>query len=136
MRQLTTYFSSFRIAQYEKKSGKSIIEIFDVGNLEVNKICEIIWLGNAQMKEIEEAYQRFDDWLRADEDNSIVSALFVLMEEFDKDVKLFRACGVDISQMIEKFRSEMVNRTRRLEERLQSINNKDAVDTPELTVVK
>ena len=61
MRVLTTKFSTYRLGKYEKATGKGVMDLLDIGNLEVSKIAEIIKLGNQFPKgcdEDEEAYNK------------------------------------------------------------------------------
>ena len=61
MRVLTTKFSTYKLGKYEKATGKGVIDLLDIGNLEVSKIAEIIKLGNTFPKgcdEDEEAYNK------------------------------------------------------------------------------
>ena len=145
MRQLTTRFTSYRIAQYEKKTGKGVMDLLDVGNLEVNKIARFIYTGNAQMKEEEEAYDRLDDYLAADPDHSLITAFFDLIDELDLDLKIMKSCGVKVSDIKDQFKQEVensvngINFKNRKALAEQVANDVEAVeveDKPELTVVK
>lgn len=109
MRFLTTKFSTYRLGKYEKNTGKGVMDLLDIGNLELNKIANIIYLGNPQMNDIEEAYARLDEYLSADEDNSIISAFFDLVDELDKDLKILKTCGMKASDIKEQFKSEIEN---------------------------
>ena len=84
--------------------------MLDIGNLEVSKIAEIIKLGNQFSKgcdEDEEAYKKLDDYLAMDEDNSIISAFFDLIDDLDKDLKIMRSCGLKVSDIKEQFKTEV-----------------------------
>ena len=107
MRQLTTKYSTYKLGQYERKTGKGIMDLLDIGNLEVNKIANIILLGNPQMKDEEEAYQRLDEYLSSDEEHSIISAFFDLIDELDKDLKIMKSCGIKVSDIKEQFKAEV-----------------------------
>ena len=107
MRYLTTKFSTYRLGKYEKNTGKGVMDLLDIGNLELNKIANIIYLGNPQMNDIEEAYARLDEYLSADEDNSIINAFFDLVDELDKDLKILKACGMKASDIKEQFKMEI-----------------------------
>lgn len=109
MRKLTTKFGTFKLGKYEKATGKGVMDLLDIGNLEVNKIATIIGLGNPDMKTEEEAYQRLDEYLSSDEDNSIISAFFDLIDEMDKDLKLLKSCGINVSDIKEQFKAEIAN---------------------------
>lgn len=109
MRKLTTKFGTYKLGKYEKATGKGVMDLLDIGNLEVNKIANIILLGNPGMKDEEEAYQRLDEYLSSDEDNSIISAFFDLIDEMDKDLKLLKSCGIKASDIKEQFKAEIAN---------------------------
>ena len=122
MRSLTTKFGTYKIGQYEKKTGKGVMDLLDVGNLEVNKIANIIMLGNPQMKEEEEAYQRLDEYLSSDEEHSVVSAFFDLIDEMDKDLKIMKSCGLSVDEIKKQFKEEVE----------KSIDNTGLTDTNKL----
>lgn len=110
MRVLTTKFSTYKLGKYEKATGKGVMDLLDIGNLEVSKIAEIIKLGNTFPKgcdEDEEAYKKLDDYLAMDEDNSIISAFFDLIDDLDKDLKIMRSCGLKVSDIKEQFKAEV-----------------------------
>ena len=110
MRVLTTKFSTYKLGKYEKATGKGVMDLLDIGNLEVSKIAEIIKLGNQFSKgcdEDEEAYKKLDDYLAMDEDNSIISAFFDLIDDLDKDLKIMRSCGLKVSDIKEQFKTEV-----------------------------
>ena len=110
MRVLTTKFITYKLGKYEKATGKGVMDLLDIGNLEVSKIAEIIKLGNQFPKgcdEDEEAYKKLDDYLAMDEDNSIISAFFDLIDDLDKDLKIMRSCGLKVSDIKEQFKAEV-----------------------------
>lgn len=110
MRVLTTKFSTYKLGKYEKATGKGVMDLLDIGNLEVSKIAEIIKLGNQFPKgcdEDEEAYKKLDDYLAMDEDNSIISAFFDLIDDLDKDLKIMRSCGLKVSDIKKQFKAEV-----------------------------
>lgn len=106
MRVLTKRFFTSKIARYEKQTGKGVMDLLDIGNMEVNKIANIIKLGNAfgpGVDEDEEAYKILDDYLAADPDNSIITAFFDLIDEMDKDLKILRSCGLSVEDIKKEF---------------------------------
>lgn len=107
MRQLTTKFGTYKLGQFEKRTNKGVMDLLDVGNLEVNKIAQIIMLGNPTMKDEEEAYQRLDEYLSADDEHSVISAFFDLIEELDKDLKILKSCGLKVSDIKEQFKAQI-----------------------------
>ena len=112
MRQLTTRFFTSKIARYEKQTGKGVLDLLDIGNMEVNKIANIIRLGNTfpkvdsegkEIDEYEEAYKKLDDYLAADPNNSIITAFFDLIDELDTDLKILKSCGLSVEDIKKEF---------------------------------
>ena len=112
MRQLTTRFFTSKIARYEKQTGKGVMDLLDIGNMEVNKIANIIRLGNTfpkvdsegkEIDEYEEAYKKLDEYLAADPNNSIITAFFDLIDELDTDLKILKSCGLNIEDIKKEF---------------------------------
>ena len=112
MRVLTTRFFTSKIARYEKQTGKGVMDLLDIGNMEVNKIANIIRLGNTFPKfdnegnetdEYEEAYKKLDEYLVADPNNSIITAFFDLIDELDTDLKILKSCGLSVEDIKKEF---------------------------------
>lgn len=113
MRVLTTRFSTYKLGKYEKATGKGVMDLLDIGNIEVSKLANIIKLGNTFPKgcdEDEEAYKKLDDYLAMDENNSLISAFFDLIDELDKDLKIMKSCGLKVSDIKEQFKAEIENK--------------------------
>ena len=113
MRVLTTKFGTYKLGKYEKATGKGVMDLLDIGNLEVSKIAEIIKLGNTFPKgadEDEEAYNKLDAYLAMSEENSIISAFFDLIDELDKDLKIMKSCGLKVSDIKAQFKAEVENK--------------------------
>ena len=119
MRVLTTKFSTYKLGKYEKATGKGVMDILDIGNIEVSKLAEIIKLGNTFPKgcnEDEEAYKKLDEYLAMDENNSIISAFFDLIDDLDKDLKIMKSCGLKVEDIKSQFTNEIENRMTKKEE--------------------
>ena len=130
-RKLTTRFFTSRIARYEKQTGKGVMDLLDIGDMEVNKIANIIRLGNTFPKfdnegketdEYEEAYKKLDEYLAADPNNSIITAFFDLIDELDTDLKILKSCGLNVSDIKEQFKAEVEKK----------VNNTGLTDTQTL----
>lgn len=119
MRQLTRYFGSYTLAKYEKDTGKSVMDLIDIGNFEINKIAQIIKLGNRDFKSDEDAYNRLDEYLRADESNSLISAYFDLIAELDTDIRILKACGVSIEDLKAEFNKKATKLGEKMADRLK-----------------
>ena len=119
MRVLTTKFSTYKLGKYEKATGKGVMDLLDIGNIEVSKLAEIIKLGNTFPKgcnEDEEAYKILDNYLAMDENNSIISAFFDLIDDLDKDLKIMKSCGLKVEDIKSQFTNEIENRMTKKEE--------------------
>lgn len=104
MRQLTKYFGTYSLAKYEKATGKGVMDLLDIGNFEISKIANLIMLGNRDFKDETEAYDRLDEYLKSDEDHSLISAYFDLIDELDSDIKIMKSCGIKISDLKKEFK--------------------------------
>lgn len=107
---LAKKFGTYKIGQYEKRTGKGVMDLLDIGNLEVSKIAEIIKLGNDFPKGTdadEMAYEKLDNYLEASEDNSVITAFFDLIEDLDRDLKIMRSCGLKVSDIKKQFKEEI-----------------------------
>lgn len=106
MRQLTKYFGSYSLAQYEKKTGKGIMDLVSMDGFEITKLATLIMLGNRGLNNEEEAYVLLDDYLKSDEDHSLISAFFDLLDELDMDIKIFKSTGLNISDIKKEYEAE------------------------------
>jgi hypothetical protein len=124
MRKLTKYFGSYNLAKYEKATGKSVMDLLDIGNFEVNKLADIIMLGNKDFNTEEEAYNRLDEYLKSDDEHSLISAYFDLIDELDKDIKILKSCGVSIETLKSEFANSASNMGQNLINKTTEINSK------------
>lgn len=115
MRYFTKRFTSYALALYEKKTGKEPMDLIDVGNLSIQKMITAIRVGNGTkngdfaMTE-EEAGEKIDNFL-ADENNSIIDVYLQIMDEYDRDLKLFKGTGVTIDSIRKDLYSQVENKT-------------------------
>lgn len=115
MRYFTKRFTSYSLDLYEKKTGKEPMDLIDVGNLSVSKMILAIRVGNGRkgndfiMSE-EEAGEKIDNFLE-DENNSIIDVYLQIMEEYDRDLKLFKGTGVTIDSIRKDLYSQVENKT-------------------------
>lgn len=124
-RILTTRFGTYRLGQYEKKTGKGIMDILDIGNFEVNKLAEIIKLGSPEisMDDDEKAYAKLDAYLASSDDNSIITAYLDIIDEINRDLKMFT--GVNMGVLKERMRNEMAALAKKIENvAVENTNNK------------
>lgn len=117
---LTKYFGSYNIAKYEKATGKGVMDLLDIGNFEINRIATLIKLGNRIDNE-EEIYKILDDYLREDEEHSLISAYFDLLDDLDHDLRILKSCGVNVNDLKDQFKNMAEDRA----SRLLNDNNKD-----------
>ena len=114
-RKLTKYFSSYKIAKYQKENKVSLSDLLDFGDIDLNKLITLIQLGNPDrisqghkfpMTE-EEAAEILDRYIEAEEDNGIISAYLTLIKEFDMDKRLFRSFGVSVDDLENKLKADI-----------------------------
>lgn len=135
MRLLTTKFGSYDVAQYEKKIGGSVMELLDVGNLELNKIAQIVKLGNHGFDD-EQTYNRIDEYLASDPEHSVMSLFFDAIKEMDMDLRILKACGTSIDELKKELESEaskMSASAKEINEDVQDIKE-DAIDIKDKVV--
>ena len=128
MRKLTKYFGTYSLAKYEKATGKGVMDLLDIGNFEVNKIANIIMLGNKDFKSEEEAYEALDNYLRAEDDNSLITAYFDLIDELDRDIKLMKSCGIRVDDLKAEFRGMADKMGSKFKESMAELNDKNDND--------
>lgn len=110
-RKLTTRFMSYTIGQFEKQNKCSILDALEIGNFEVNKIVQLIMLGNHGMTE-EDAYTKLDGYLYEDDDNSLITAYLDLIEEMDKDIKVLKTCGISVADLKNDLLNKITEKTK------------------------
>lgn len=126
---LTLHFGTYAIAKYEKNTGQSVMDLLDIGNFEINRIVNLIKLGNASNKNIqdeEDYYKILDEYLK-EEDHSLISAYFDLLDDLDKDIKILKSCGVKVEDLKSEFSNMAENNGANFKERLS--NTKDELNT-------
>lgn len=128
MRKLTKYFGTYSLAKYEKATGKGVMDLLDIGNFEVNKIANIIMLGNKDFKSEEEAYEALDNYLRAEDDNSLITAYFDLIDELDRDIKLMKSCGIRVDDLKAEFKGMADKMGSKFKESMAELNDKNDND--------
>lgn len=123
MRQLTKHFGTYAIAKYEKATGKGIMDLLDIGNFEVNRLVNIIKLGNSDIQTDEDAYNILDNYLSADDNHSIITAYFDLIEELDHDIKIMKSCGIKIEDLKAEFNSMAANLGQKFNDNIASVES-------------
>lgn len=94
-RLLTKRFGAYAIQQCEKKTGKDLMDLIDVGGLSVNKIMTLVKMGNNNCSD-EEAGEILDRFLA---EHSIVEALIQLLEELNADLHIFDGTGLSLEEI-------------------------------------
>ena len=120
-RVLTSRFGSYRIGQYEKKTGKSILDLISMGNFEVNKLALLVKLGSPEisMDDDEKAYEKIDNYLQASENNSLITAFIDVINELNMDMKILGNVKLD------SFKEKLNNKVNELSEKLENIEDED-----------
>jgi hypothetical protein len=116
MRYFTKKFTSYAIAVYEKKFKKEPMDLIDVGNLSIDKMITAIRVGNGVkggdfILSEEEAAEKIDNFLE-DENNSIIDVYLQIMEEYDRDLKIFKGTGVTIDSIRKDLYSKVEDKTK------------------------
>lgn len=94
-RLLTKRFTSFAISQCEKKYGKDLMDLIDVGGLSVSKILILVMMGNNNCSD-KDAGEILDRYLA---EHSIMEALVQLLEELNADLHIFDGTGLSIEDI-------------------------------------
>ena len=132
-RVLTKKFMSFTVAKWERQHKKGVMDLLDVGEFELNKIANIIVLGNTRGKNeteedvYERAYEKIDSFLEV-EDNSIIDLFMQLMREFDMDFKIFKAMGMSVDDLEEELKSGVKNRVDNVKDNIKSAEQFDNIE--------
>lgn len=136
MRQLTKYFGTYSLAKYEKATGKGVMDLLDIGNFEISKIANLIMLGNRDFKDETEAYDRLDEYLKSDEDHSLISAYFDLIDELDSDIKIMKSCGIKIADLKAEFKGMSDNLGSKFKSNIAGLKDTEPNTEPSNTEVK
>lgn len=120
-RVLTSRFGSYRIGQYEKKTGKSILDLVTMSNFEVNRLALLVKLGSPEisMDDDEKAYEKIDNYLQASENNSLITAFIDVINELNMDMKILGNVKLD------SFKEKLNNKVNELSEKLENIEDED-----------
>ena len=109
-RLLTKRFFSYTVGKWEKRNNKGVIDLLDVGKLELNKMAEVITLGITRGKNesdediTQRAYDAIDNFLD-NEDKGIIDLFLQIIREYDMDFKILKAAGMSIDQLEEDLKS-------------------------------
>lgn len=136
MRQLTKYFGTYTLAKYEKETGKGVMDLLDIGNFEVNKIANIIKLGNKDFKTEEEAYDRLDEYLKSDDEHSLITAYFDLIDELDRDIKILKSCGVKIEDLKTQFKEMAAGMGKKLKDNFKGSDKAEETSEDESNIIE
>ena len=120
-RVLTSRFGSYRIGQYEKKTGKSILDLVTMSNFEVNRLALLVKLGSPEisMDDDKKAYEKIDNYLQASENNSLITAFIDVINELNMDMKILGNVKLD------SFKEKLNNKVNELSEKLENIEDED-----------
>ena len=111
MRYFTKKFTSYAIAIYEKKFKKEPMDLIDVGNLSIDKMITAIRVGNGVKGGDFILSEEVDNFLE-DENNSIIDVYLQIMEEYDRDLKIFKGTGVTIDSIRKDLYSKVEDKTK------------------------
>lgn len=131
MRVLSTKFMSYSVYKLKKNNNKNLLDMLDIGNLEIDKIIDLMKLGNRTDMTEEELCNKLDDYLQMSEENSYVSAYLALLEELDKDTKLLRSCGFSVKKIKQQMLDEL-SKEKDINESSNVVGIVDPVETDEV----
>lgn len=124
MRKLTKRYTSYRLAQYEKRTNKSMIELLNIGNLSISKLAELCYYGNPDFTEIEQAYELIDEFLASNADATMMDVYFTLIEEYDRDIRILKAFGMSAEQLKDQLTGKMQEVKKDLIKNVENLENK------------
>ena len=105
--RLTTRFFSYPVSQYEAKTGKGVLDLIQMDGIKLNSMLTLIKLGNKHLKSDEEAGEVLDNYLIADDNNSILTAFIDLIDDLDRDLKFLRGTGMSGAKIKEQFMTKI-----------------------------
>lgn len=148
-RKLTAHFGAYAVGKYCKKNNISMMQLLDIGDFDINKIADLIRLGNSITMEFkdndtpevrqekEEApYKKLDEYFMADENNSAITAYFDIMEEMDLDIKILKTCGISVKKLKDEFSTKAYEMGKQFEEKLKEVNTNEAGDNKVVSIEK
>lgn len=127
-RLLTKRFFSYTVGKWEKRNNKGVIDLLDVGKLELNKMAEVITLGITRGKNesdediTQRAYDAIDNFLD-NEDKGIIDLFLQIIREYDMDFKILKAAGMSIDQLEEDLKSGLNDSVSKTKDNVITLNS-------------
>lgn len=120
MRVFTKKFGAYALQIFEKKTGKTPLDIFDMGNFSMTDMIQVIRVGNGVkggdfVLSEEDAAEKIDNFLE-DENNTLIDVYLQLIEEYDRDVKLMRKTGMSVDDIRKELNKNIKESTEKLKE--------------------
>lgn len=127
-RFLTKRFLSYTVGKWEKRNNKGVIDLLDVGKLELNKMAEVITLGITRGKNesdediTQRAYDAIDNFLD-NEDKGIIDLFLQIIREYDMDFKILKAAGMSVDQLEEDLKSGLNDSVSKTKDNVITLNS-------------
>lgn len=138
-RLLTKKFLSYTVGKWEKRNNKGVIDLLDVGKLELNKMAEVITLGITRGKNesdediTQRAYDAIDNFLD-NEDKGIIDLFLQIIREYDMDFKILKAAGMNIEQLEEDLKSGLNDSVSNTKDNVITLNSvKETTEDEDMT---
>jgi len=131
MRVFTKKFGAYALQVFEKKTGKTPLDIFDMGNFSMTDMIQVIRVGNGVkggdfVLSEEDAGEKIDNFLE-DENNTLIDVYLQLIDEYDRDVKLMRKCGMSVDDIREELNKNIKESTEKIKEIMDNKNTDNKV---------
>ncbi|MEE3417909.1 MAG: hypothetical protein VZQ62_01050 [Methanosphaera sp.] len=133
-RIFTKRFSSYALQVYEKRTGKTPIDILDVGSLSMVAMVDMIRIGNGVnagkfILSEEEASEKIDKFLD-DENNTLIDVYIQLIDEYDRDQHILRKVGKSVDDIREEINKELNNNVDNSTEKFKNITANKVAEFP------
>lgn len=138
------YYGAYTISQCEKKFGKSIIELIDIGNMEVSKMIPLIqagfgWANGGFKMNEEDAAVELDQLIS---EHGMVGAYLCILERIDRNMHIFKGTGITVDDLREQLFKDVENKVSdnkpKIVEFKQTEENKETVlrdgETPKVDI--
>lgn len=133
-RIFTKKFNAYALQVYEKKTGKTPIDILDVGSLSMIAMVDMIRIGNGvsagkfNISE-EEASEKIDKYLD-DENNTLIDVYLQLIDEYDRDQHILRKVGKSVDEIREEINKELSTNVDNSTEKLKNMTDNKVAEFP------
>lgn len=109
---LVPKFYLYVIAKIEKEYNKSLLQLINLGDLEVNKLLLLIRMGNSispnkeKFMSEDEAAMKLQAYLDESEDNTLISAYIECLDIIDRDTGILKDSGTSANEIYESIKAK------------------------------